>query len=190
MNVNITKQLEYQQVTIGENTFHIRPFAAFTAANISGEIAALLTPILGGVAAAVPSTTLNDITDVDNIGDSLMDMDIDAALPVMAKAFSGISGDKFEALMKKLLITHKNISVDDENKADGVSILTYDLANEIFCGDVQDMYVLCYHVIRINYKGFFKKVGGLFGKRKQSAEEKTTSKNTAPLTEAGSPILN
>lgn len=180
MNVNITKQLEYKQVTIGENTFNIRPFAAFTAANISGELAALLTPIVGGVASVVP--TFDSDTSVEDVKKSVMDMDIDAALPVMAKAFSGISGDKFEALMKKLLITHKNVSVDDDTADGGARLLTYDLANEVFCGDVQDMYILCYHVIKINYSGFFKKVGSLFGKQKQSPEEETKSSGTEPST--------
>ncbi len=179
MIVNIKKQLEYTQVNIGENTFYVKPFPAFTAANISGELASLLTPIVGGVASVVPDKAFEDNVTPDDIKASIADMDIDAALPVMSKAFSVISGDKFESLMKKLLITHKNISVDVEDKTE---ILTYDLANEIFCGDVQDMYILCYHVIKINFGGFFKKVGSLFGKRKGSTEETGISNLMAPLT--------
>lgn len=179
MNVNVNKQLKYTQVDIGENTFYVKPFPAFTAANISGELASLLTPLVGGVASVVPDKAFEKDVTVEDIKASIEDMDIDAALPVMSKAFSGISGDKFEALMKKLLITHKNISVNVEDKTE---ILTYDLANEVFCGDVQDMYILCYHVIKINFGGFFKKVGNLFGKRKGSTEEtEETSNLTEPL---------
>ena len=42
-------------------------------------------------------------------------------------------------------------------------MLTEDLANEVFCEDVQDMFLLAFEVIRTNYNGFFKKLGGRFG---------------------------
>ena len=79
------------------------------------------------------------------------------ALPVLTSAFSSISGDKFERLMKKLLIDNKNISVESEATDGEVKLLSYDLANEVFCGDVQDMYILCFEVIRLNFKGFSRK---------------------------------
>ena len=44
------KRMETTEKVIGENTFYIRPFAAFTAANISGEVIAVLSPVLGGLA--------------------------------------------------------------------------------------------------------------------------------------------
>ena len=36
-------------------------------------------------------------------------------------------------------------------------------SNEVFCEDVQDMFLLAFEVIRTNYNGFFKKLGGRFG---------------------------
>lgn len=179
MNINVKKQFEYTEVNIGENTFHIKPFPAFTAANISGELAAVLSPILGGIVSVVPDKAFEKDVTVDDVVASIDDMDIDDALPAISKAFSGLSGDKFEALMKKLLVNHKNISVDVDEKTE---ILTYDIANEVFCGDVQDMYILCYHVIKINFSGFFKKIGNLFGKRKEATEETPTLNPMEPLT--------
>lgn len=179
MNINVKKQFEYTEVNIGDNTFHIKPFPAFTAAKISGDLASVLSPILGGIAAVVPNKDSEKDVTVDDVVASVGDVDIDEALPAVSNAFAGLSGDKLEALMKKLLVNYKNISVDVDEKTE---ILTYDIANEVFCGDVQDMYILCYHVIKINFSGFFKKVGNLFGKRKEATEETPTSNLTAPLT--------
>lgn len=181
MSINIKKQLEYTRVEVGENVFHIKPFPAFTAAKLSGDLSSLLAPLLGGVASVVPDKAFENEATVDDVLSSVEDMDINDALPAISNAFSGISGDKLEALMKKLLVVYKNVSIDDETADGGATLLTYDLANEVFCGDVQDMYILCYHVIKINFNGFFKKVGNLFGKRKEPTEETQTSNPMAPL---------
>ena len=36
------KQMEAQKVNIGDNTFYIKPFPAFKAANITGDLASVL----------------------------------------------------------------------------------------------------------------------------------------------------
>lgn len=150
------KQMETTEKKIGESTFYIRPFPAFTAANISGELAAVIAPLLASIAPLFGR-------DADQEAD-IMDMDIDKAMPSISNAFSSLSGEKFESLMKKLLINSGNISVMNDEVTEGeTQRLTYDLANEVFCGEVQDMYILCFEVIRLNYKGFFKKLGGRFG---------------------------
>lgn len=41
------KRMERTEKVIGENTFYIVPFAAFTATNISAELSAVLSPMLG-----------------------------------------------------------------------------------------------------------------------------------------------
>ena len=138
------------------NTFYVRPFGAFKAANLSGEILSLLTPILAGVAPIVAGATVEG----DNI--SLLDMDAEKAAPHLASAMSGINGEKLEALLKKMLIQYKNVSVQLDGK-DEAELLTEDLANEVFCGDTQDMFILAFDVIKVNYSGFFKKLGGQFG---------------------------
>lgn len=147
------KQMEVFEKTIGENTFYIKPFPAFVAANISGELAALLTPFVSSIAAIVGKSGR----------DSIMDVDIEDAIPILTNSFSSLSGDKCERLIKRLLIDHKNISVESDITDRQVSLLTLDIANEVFCGDVQDMYILCYEVIKLNFKGFFSKIGDRFG---------------------------
>ena len=159
------KQLEVTRKEIGDAVFYIKPFPAFTAANISGDLANLVAPLFGGMAGAFGNSKAEDI----------MSMEIDEALPSISSAFSGLSGEKFERLMRKLLVEHKNISVECEATDGDTKVLTYDLANEVFCGEVQDMYILCFEVIRLNYKGFFKKIGARFGSLVEAFQKKTPS---------------
>lgn len=168
------KQMEVTEKTIGENTFYLKPFPAFTAVNISGELAAILTPMLGSLVALVGGSS-NGEKSTEEKAESVMDIDVEDALPVLSNAFSSLSGDKFERLMKKLLIDHKNISVECEATDGKVKPLTMELANEVFCGDVQDMYILCFEVIKLNFSGFFKKLGAQFGNLQGLLQKKTPS---------------
>ena len=152
------KQLEVTEKRIGDSTFFIKPFPAFLAANISGDLVAVITPILG---ALIP--VLGSEAKEGEKTENILDKSVDDALPALSKAFSSLSGDDFERIMKKLLTDNKNISVECEATDGDVKLLTYDLANEVFCGDIQDMYMLCWEVIRINFSGFFKKLGARSG---------------------------
>lgn len=156
------KQLESRTATIGDNVFYIRPLPAFKAANMSGELAALILPLLTGLAPLMTGA---------NADKSLLDVDLEKAAPTIGEAFSSISGDKLEAILKHLLIAGKNISVEtsDSEKA---QLLTEDLANEVFCEEVQDMFLLAFEVIRTNYNGFFKKLGTRFGPAMEALTKK------------------
>lgn len=81
------------------------------------------------------------------------------AMPAISSALSTISGDKVERMMRRLLIDQQNISVQGEDTDGDTVILDKDLADEVFCGELQDMFILCYEVIKLNFKGFFKRVG-------------------------------
>lgn len=147
------KQMETIEKKIGESTFYLRPFPAFVAANISGDLAAVISPVLGSLTSLVGNG--------DNA--SIMNIEMDRAIPALSSAFNGLSGDAFERLMKKLLVDHKNVSVEGETTGGDVKQLTLDLANEVFCGEIQDMYILCWEVIKLNFGGFFKKLGAQSG---------------------------
>ncbi|GHU52676.1 hypothetical protein AGMMS49975_08970 [Clostridia bacterium] len=155
------KQHETTEKTVNGTQFYIRPFPAFTAANISGELAAVLAPALAGLA---PLALSGGDTD-------LMNLDVSS----FSGALSGLSGDKVEGLLKKLLTKHGNISIETK---DGVEPLDNDKANEIFCGAAQDMFVLAVEVINVNFKGFFSKLGSLSGLQK--ADTAPTTKKTTP----------
>ena len=88
--------------------------------------------------------------------------------------------------MKKLLIDHKNVSVEGETTDGEVKLLTYDIANEVFCGDVQDMFVLCFEVIKLNFNGFFKKMAAQFGGLTEALKKAQNTKNGENSTQAAS----
>lgn len=170
------KQLEPRTVTIGENTYYIRPLPAMKAAHMSTELAAIAAPLLAGFAPLLSTVGSGQE------GKALLDTDVKEIAPAIAEAFTTLSGDRLENLLRHLLIAGKNISIEMPNER--VQLLTEDLVNEVFCEDVQDMFVLAFNVIRINYNGFFKKLGDRFGPLVESLMKTATpsTENTAPLT--------
>lgn len=165
------KRMEVTEKRIGDYVFYITPFPAFTAANISGDLAALLAPMVGALAPLVGGTTQDTSSkQTAEAGEDggILDADVEEVLPTIANAFSSLSGDQFERLMKKLLIDHKNVSVEGE-ATDGQTLrMDYDLANEVFCCDIWGMYQLCWEVIKLNFGGFFGKFGTRSGNLQES----------------------
>lgn len=130
------RRMQTIEKVIGENTFYIRPFGAFAAANISGELAALLSPILAGIAPLFGGLDMED--GGSDAAANPLDMDIEEAMPAISSALSTISGDKVERMMRRLLIDQQNISVQGEDTDGNTVILDKDLADEVFCGELQD----------------------------------------------------
>lgn len=158
------RQMQREKVVVNGYNFYIRPFPAMVSAGLAGDLASMLTPVLSGI---LPLISKKEDGEEDEI-----DIDIDKAATSLASCMDGFSGKKVESMLKKMLIAHENIAVEvpvyDE---DGVEtgeleqeVLTMDLANELFCGEVQGMFVLSFHVIKLNFNGFFKKLGGQYGK--------------------------
>ena len=186
------KRMETTEKVIGENTFYIRPFSAFTAANISAELTSVLSPMIGSVGVLIGKVDASGAEDsgAEDSGaeDSvdladIMNLDMEKALPALAAAFGSLSGDRMEKLMLRLLVDNKNIAVEGE-ATDGRTVqMSKDLADEVFCGEVQDMFILCYEVIKVNYGNFFKKLVARFGRQQADTEmEATSSDATASLT--------
>ena len=149
------KQFVPNDVTVNEYQFHIFPFPAFRAANMSGELINVLGPVLGGLASLIGDDSGNG-----KEGSSLLDVDVEKSAPAIAGAFSSVSGDKIESVLRKLLISGRNITVDIDGET---TYLTEDYLNEIFCGSIESMYILAFHVIKANFGGFFKKFKNLSG---------------------------
>ena len=171
--MNNLKQLETREVNVGENIFYIRPLPAFKAANMTGELAALVLPLVSGLA------PLLSAVDTEKEGNGLLDIKVEDAAPAIAGAFSSLDGDKVEKILKHLLIAGSNSVEQPGEKA---HLLTEDLANEVFCTDVQDMFILAFEVIRTNYNGFFKKLGDRFGKVAEWAERTMAQARNATAT--------
>lgn len=167
------KQFKPTEKIIGENKFYIRPFPAFTAMRITGDLSNAVAPAMASLAPLV----------VKYISDKkVLDTDISELAPSMSGAFSGISGDKLENLSRELLTAYGNISVspgcdDTKNK-----LLEEKDANELFCGDLDEMFLLMLEVIKINFSGFFKKLAARYGLDGEAGETEETTQNTAPLT--------
>ncbi len=160
MQANYSRRIEGKEVSVGGELFVIYPFGAFTAANLSGELASVLAPVIGTLAPLIADKKLD------------MDDDVMTAVPQFSGAFSVLSGDKLEKLMKKLLCS-KNVVT----KADG-EWLTEEMADEIFCGRVDQMYVLAFHVLKENFGGFFERAVSLFGARDAAQTVPTTQSAT------------
>ena len=165
------RQFETKERVIGDYTFYVRPFPAFVAANISGELFSLILPIIGTLAPAAAKA-------VSATSPDLLDMDAETAAPLLARGLSGLEGDKLEHILKKLLVKHKNIAVEFEGDGNPET-LTEDLANEVFCGDTQDMFILAFDVMQVNYSSFFKKAGALFGSPMDAFRELIQKKTPA-----------
>lgn len=155
------KKTDFRKVEIGSNKFYIYPFSALKAANLSGELVKLLAPALGSLGAAI---------DAKNV-DKLLDSDVRDLAPALSGAFGSLSGDALETLLRKLLIINENVAYDN---AEGRTVrLSEEDLDTLFCGEVQDMYLLAFEVIRTNYGGFFEKLGSRFGNA--SAPSTTTA---------------
>lgn len=143
-----SKMFTPRDVVVSGTQFHIFPFGAFKAANLSGELAQLAIPLIGAIS-SLPSGE----------GSNPLDTDLEKIAPALSGAFDSLSGDKVETLLRKLLIG-KNVSVD---YGEDTVYLTEELMNEIFCCDIMGIYKLAFEVIRTNYGGFFKNLGNLSG---------------------------
>lgn len=158
------KQMEKSKQNVGGVEFYISPFPAFKAANLTGELASVLAPLLGVLAPLVGDGK-----------NGLMDIDVSKAADAISGC-SNIDGDKLEKLMQKLLLGgHIVAEIENERGEVEPKRLDKDTVNEMFCGDVQDMFVLCFHVIKLNFNGFFKRFANLSGKE-ELAEAKVPRK--------------
>lgn len=165
MAKNLVKQFEPTKVKVGEYQYLIYPFPAFRAANISGELFSLLAPIAASMVSLIPDNK------------SVLDAGVENAVPQISAAFGLLDGNKVERILEKLLIDQQNVVVDFENgEAD---YLTKELADNLFCGNAQLLYVLAYHVIRVNYEDFFGKTAALFGKQETAATGRMKFQNMA-----------
>lgn len=151
------KQIEPKTVTLCDVDFAIYPFGAMKAANMSGELGKFFGPLVAGLAPVILGDTEGE--------NDVLSMDLNDAMPLVTGAFSTLDGDVVEKLFRKLLLGG-HISYryrDNETGKEVIDKLNSDSLDEIFCQNVDDMYRLAYEVIKLNYKGFFKKLLGQSG---------------------------
>lgn len=172
------RQIDPVEVTVNETQFYIYPFGAFKANNILAELSSVIMPLLGAFAPLFLTG--------DEDGGAL-DTDVSDMAPGITKAFSTLSGDKLERLFKKLLTDNRNVSVDLEGAEEAIW-LNADIADELFCGNAQGMYVLAFHVVKVNFSGFFEKAAGPSGKAIGQLAARMGLSDTDASTPISSPI--
>lgn len=154
---NIVKMMQPTERKIGKYIFYIYPLPAFTAASLSTEVIGLLAPLVGGIAGAFKDSN----KDSSEEKKSFMDMDISDAAPYIVNAFSSLSANKVDNLIKNLLL-NEHVAVREEEFTEAV-YLTEDKCNEVFRGNVQNMFVLAFYVLKENYGDFFESIGNQYG---------------------------
>jgi hypothetical protein len=173
------KQIEPKRVTICEVEFAIYPFGAMKAANLSGELGRFLGPIVAGVLPLIGSN------------EDVLQMDLKAAMPLVTEAFSSLDGDVVEKLLRKLILDGNiNCRYMDESTGKFIqSKLTQELADSIFCQQVDELYKLAFEVINLNYSGFFKKLLDQYGDLSQKTQN-VVLRSTESLTKDNLANLN
>ena len=183
------KRTEKEKVTIGNYDFYINKFGAFKASNLSGELVRLFAPIIASAAPAMIKMLGDNSGDNSENNENMLDKEIDDIAPALAGAFDKLTGKQLEAILWKLLIEEKNISFVEKDCMDPnkVKVMEWDDADELFCGELQDMYQLAIKVIQLNYKGFFTKLAARYGLDLEKAgAAMLASRNMVPLMSASS----
>jgi len=164
--MKVAKLNEIAQVSIGDNVFCVRKFRAFPSARISGNVIALLAPLLGGAGALFDAWGGSDDGGDDGGADnsSLLNQDIASFLPDLAEGLAKLDGRKLEVMLGELLIDEGCISYDGNR-------LTQDMVDEVFCGDLKGMLTLAVEVIKLNYGSLFTLLGFQFGSREDQKEQ-------------------
>ena len=156
-----SKGIEPVVKTIGDYDYYIRPFSAFLASNISGELIATLSPVLG--------TLVSFFDEAGKSGDeitanSIMDMDLSGSAITVVQAFKSVDGAKLEKLLRTLLCAHRNIAFAPAGTSEGeIETLDASYIDKVFTGEIENMFLLALEVIKVNYSGFFKKLSSRSG---------------------------
>lgn len=167
MNINL-KQLETTQYVVGDHTFYVRPFPAMKCANISADVAKVIGPAIGGLFSLVGTgANLNSAESL------LASIDPKKAVAVVGNALGSLDGDEMERIIRRLLLDYNNVSLSGPYTDNKVKPLDLDAINEVFCYNAQDIFVLCWDVINLNFKGFFGKLRLQFGDLTENTEQET-----------------
>lgn len=168
------KQTEKKEFIIGEYSFFVNKFPAMKSASISADLAKVIGPAVGGLFSLIGTGDQNGDTE-EGVQSILSGIDPKKAVSVLGSAFGALDGDEVERILKRLLIDYRNISVSGPATNGKVAPMDLDLFNEIFCGETQDIFVLCWDVINLNFQSFFKNIGLRFGGQIASMENQISS---------------
>ena len=75
-----------------------------------------------------------------------------------------------ERIIRRLLLDYNNVSLSGPFTDHKVKPLDMDAINEVFCYNAQDIFVLCWDVINLNFRGFFGRLKLQFGDLSENSE--------------------
>lgn len=136
------------QKVIGGYTFYIRPMSAMKCAALSGDLAAVVIPL---ITALLPLA-----------GGETKDINVVEAAPAIAGAFSTLSGEKVKSIMYALLVDGRLIGVEGPG-LDGAKMLDEQVMDIVFAKNAQNMFILAFYVINENFGDFFGTLGTRYG---------------------------
>ncbi|MBE6725093.1 MAG: hypothetical protein E7576_07890 [Ruminococcaceae bacterium] len=165
------KRTESTQFDIGEYSFYVTPFPAMKSAGIAADVAKVIGPALGGFISLVGGNGTEE-ANADNL---LAGIDSQKAVSVIGEALSSLNGDEMERIISRLLLDNNNVSVSGPYTDFKAVRMNREAFDEVFCCEAQNIFVLCWDVINLNYKSFFKNIALQFGNQTESTESLTTS---------------
>lgn len=174
--MNVKKQIASKEYVVEGIRFSVTPFSAYDSAGILGDILQFIAPAIGSVGKSV----------LQSQSDKLNDMLNEISVDDVAGKLSTLNGTNVQKLIKELLMDKGNVYYHDPDaEGDIFTRLNMESFNEIFCQDIFSAFVLCGHVIMLNFGGFFTKLGTRRGKAVVQKNSPTTI-NTESSTFTGS----
>jgi hypothetical protein len=150
---------EVTKIDVGDLMFHARKFRALTAARISSDVIALVSPLLGGAGPLLDAWGGSDADSENGSNDvALLDQDFGAFLPALSGGLAQLDGRRVEAVLKELLIDEGCISYEGD-------ALTQSVLDELFCGDLMGLLKLALEIIKLNFGSLFTMLGFQSGSR-------------------------
>lgn len=151
------------------NVFYIRPMNPFLSLRLLGDLQKLVAPVVGNIFAAFGDKKDKKKDEKQEVAEAeskeekgLFDRDFDMA--AVEKTFTAIAehidGDKIEKMCSRILDKdYIAVSIDGRE----AEPLGRAQLNELFTGNITDMFILVVEVLKVNYQDFTKLFKSLSG---------------------------
>jgi hypothetical protein len=171
-----------QKIVIDGVTFQAAPFMAVEGLRLKAHLVRTFGPALGELLGGIDGKTIAGIGEL-NLGGKGISKGLE-------KLLEQLDEDKFEALVKRLLVNVLAIWQED-GKSHSVSFgQDFDTAMElVFLGKLFSIYELIIFVLKVNYPDFFDKVVSGIGRRIRTTLTSKTEGMTPPSDSAQSEAL-
>lgn len=139
--------------------FYIRAMNPFEALKLQGDLAKLISPIIGKVGKAFSQGKSE--TEKVSIS-SILESDFSGGLEGVFNAIAeNIDGDKLAVYMRRILepryVAYQTVTMDNPKQLDESCYM------EVFSGNLSGMYLLAWEVLKHNFGDFFSRFSSLSG---------------------------